>query len=51
LELSLNGFLGPHSDREIKICNDRKKKSVRVWLFFAMERFWDGWDELENYMQ
>ena len=28
-----------------------EKQSVGVWLFFAMERFWDGWDELENYMQ
>jgi hypothetical protein len=50
LEPSLNGF-------EVHRATGRfrsaiiEKPSVGVWLFLAMERLRDGWDELEKYMQ
>jgi hypothetical protein len=49
LEPSLNGFEVQRATGRLKSAMI-EKQSVEFWLFLAMERLRDGWDELEKYM-
>jgi hypothetical protein len=49
LEPSLNGFEVQRETGGLKSAMIEKQR-VGDWLFLAMERLRDGWDELEKYM-
>lgn len=50
LELSLNGFEVQRQTGRLKSAFIAKERSFRDWLYLAIERLRDGWDELEEHM-